>query len=430
MDAIIEFSFLCRLALVEAEQLQDLKILRNDQAQRGDWVRGTIKNIVGEAAFVDIAENKDAFLALPGRRDLKVGDSIIGEIIKAPYQDKGAKLTLSLTANHGSFVLSRGKGIAFSKNLKQSEFLAIHGKPEPIPGIRILFRSASLNQSTEDLKSQLIIQSQAFLEQINQFQSYGQTGVVRKNPQALLDFINPAPANIYTNCKELDFLQALQAKFPEAKIHPSSQYILEELGIESQIAALSHSELALPSGGRIFIEETRAFTAVDVDTNQALTREIHPMVINREALRELIKQIRLRNLSGLLVVDFLKLKEPALRHSLWQEAQRQLKSLWRQGQAFPLTDLGLMQITLARESSPISESLFQPRLTQWSQDYIIHRIAARLGKFPTTKSLEVQLPQHSLTQTQSETIRRAFPERQLTIKPVGETGAFTVKPLI
>jgi len=155
---------------------------------------------------------------------------------------------------------------------------------------------------------------------------------------------------LYRNIK--GYIQAIAPQMaPAVRLHKGRKPIFEATGIARDVAEAFESHVNLPSGGYLFIEHTEAMHVVDVNSGRAgkgLTQEQNSLKVNLEAARVIARQVRLRDLGGIIVVDFIDMRSERNRKKVFDE----LKSAFRRDRAvskiLPMSDFGLIQITRQR----------------------------------------------------------------------------------
>ena len=155
---------------------------------------------------------------------------------------------------------------------------------------------------------------------------------------------------LYRNIK--GYIQAIAPQMaPAVRLHKGRKPIFEATGIARDVAEAFESRVNLPSGGYLFIEHTEAMHVVDVNSGRAgkgLTQEQNSLKVNLEAARVIARQVRLRDLGGIIVVDFIDMRSERNRKKVFDE----LKSAFRRDRAvskiLPMSDFGLIQITRQR----------------------------------------------------------------------------------
>ncbi len=133
----------------------------------------------------------------------------------------------------------------------------------------------------------------------------------------------------------------------------------EREGVEAAIEALLETQVALASGGHLLVEPVRTLTAIDVNSGTA-GRSGMALDVNLEAAAEIPRQLRLRGLAGLIVIDFLELREPAARKRVTEALKDGLKQDPRSSRVQAMRHSGLVEMTLRRQRPALHELLTEP----------------------------------------------------------------------
>ena len=138
--------------------------------------------------------------------------------------------------------------------------------------------------------------------------------------------------------------------------------IFERFNIERQIEQTGQRKVPLPSGGEIIIDETEALIAVDVNTgshkNRGGDEKNVIYAVNLEAAAEIARQIRLRNLGGLIIMDFIDMKERRHRNSVYEKMVELMSTDKAKNHILPISQLGIMQMTRQRQQESLSANLY------------------------------------------------------------------------
>ncbi len=138
---------------------------------------------------------------------------------------------------------------------------------------------------------------------------------------------------------------------PKIKMHEAKTPVFRAAGIERSVAEAFESRVNLPSGGYLFIEQTEAMHVVDVNSGRAgrgLSQEENSLKVNLEAARVITKQIRLRDLGGILVIDFIDMRSERSRRKVFDQVRSEFRRDRAVTKVLPMSDFGLMQITRQR----------------------------------------------------------------------------------
>lgn len=161
--------------------------------------------------------------------------------------------------------------------------------------------------------------------------------------------------------------------------------VFERFNIERQIEQTFQRRVPLPSGGELVIEETEALTAIDVNTGSHKQKEGDSanfiLQVNLEAAAEIARQVRLRNIGGMLILDFIDMKNPRDRKAVWKKMRDEMEKDKAKNHILPISQLGIMQMTRQRHKESVSSGLYT------SCPYCQGR---GIVKSPRTMSVEIQ----------------------------------------
>ena len=368
-ELFIERDGFLRLARVEDGALKALKVIKDtDKPAKGDIYSGIIRNvsISQGAVFIDIGTGKNAYLYIKKIKENQgyhVGNHIAVEVLRAETGRKGAKVTDKISLTNGNLVVMEGKGYSFSKHTKPADFYAIHGKIPHIPGIRFMIRSGSLELSPERFKKDM--------EQLVQkFQEVCQKADQTVRPQRLyrdLDYLDElleevsyGEALLVHSNDELMSEALRERGQTQITDYPLGFHVFHRHGLESAVERLRNKTVLMTDGGSLVIEETEALTAIDVNSGsrRGQGKKINSLELNVAALKLAMEQIELRNLAGIIIIDFITMDDPEDRLKLFQEAKILAQGKKPLTKVYPLTELGLLQIARRRQGESVTSLLF------------------------------------------------------------------------
>jgi ribonuclease G len=186
------------------------------------------------------------------------------------------------------------------------------------------------------------------------------------------------------------------------------QPIFECFGVKAQIDAAFHRQVWLPCGGYIVIDETEAMIAVDVNTgrNKGAKDNMDKTILqtNMEAAEEIARQLRLRNIGGLIVADFIDMKNRKDQQAVYNHIKERLKRDKARTHVLPISPLGLMEMTRQRANESLASSIFIP---------CPHCCGKGMIKSPMTMSVELQRALHSAMRKHQELVH----EIRITVHP-------------
>jgi len=304
---------------------------------------------------------------------LKKGQEVLVQIIKEPVKGKGVRVSTSISIPGRFCVLipyehkiGISKKITDFKEKKRLKKLAREIIPD---NCGLIIRTASKDQTEEVLSMDL--------NYLNKTWTKIQEEVKKSSPPALVyedlsttisvirDLFTTDVSNIFIDSKKLyreirNYVNTHQPQLVDkVNFYKSSIPIFEEFKIEEQIKSMMERRVALPSGGYLFIEHTEAMTVIDVNSGKYAAKkeqEQNSLKTDLEAAREIARQLRLRDIGGLVVVDFIDLEEDKNRKKIYDELKKEFKKDRAKIAMLPMTDFGLMQITRERIRENIMQS--------------------------------------------------------------------------
>jgi ribonuclease G len=366
---------LLRIAIKENGKLVDCFMEEEIKgAVSGQVYKGVVKNIVPgiKCAFLDIGFEKNAYLYMESRLEntkLKKGDELIVEVLKEEIGDKGAKVTNKFSiAGRYAALITINKKVTFSSKIEDEAFKnkvkeAIV-KPEDI-GVMIRTNAQwadmeNINKEIEKLYKEYkrILQEGSYA--IKPKLLYSDEGVFDK---VLRDNIDETVENIVVD--SLEDYEYIKNYFntridikAEVKMYEEYRTLFDFYNIEKDILALRNPRVNLKCGGYIVIEKTEAMYVIDVNSGKNVGgRAIDKtaMITNLEAAEVIAEQIRLRNLSGIILIDFIDIEDIEIKRKLIKTLERGFFTDKNKTIVFPFTELNLVQIARRRRGKTISE---------------------------------------------------------------------------
>jgi ribonuclease G len=180
------------------------------------------------------------------------------------------------------------------------------------------------------------------------------------------DLFTPDVSKVFVDSKKLfkeirNYVQFIQpALIDRIELYKEDQSIFEAFKIDEQIKGLMGRKVPLPSGGHIVIEHTEAMVVIDVNSGRYAAKkeqELNSLKTDLEASREIVRQLRLRDIGGLIVVDFIDLEDEKNRKKIYDELKKEFKKDRAKIALLPMTEFGLMQITRERIRENILQSM-------------------------------------------------------------------------
>ncbi len=377
-----------RIAALLTDDRVDELIVAQGQYQIGDIFLGTVENVLPgiDAAFIDIGESdKNGFIHVSDLGPLRLKKGIFGitellepkqkvlvQVIKEPTGSKGPRLTGSISIPGKYLILQpHGQGVNISRKIntetERSRLKALGVLIKP-PSTGLLFRTEA-----QEIKEELLIEDLENLTQqwediLKICETSNPPNLIKRDDEfslkILRDHIKSSTKNIVIDSKisverAKDFLINYESNVDiEFYDNDLNQHILEKYEIKKTIQKALQPRVDLPSGGYIIIEPTEALTVIDVNSG-SFTRSANSrqtvLWTNCEAAVEISKQIKLRNIGGVIVVDFIDMESRRDQFQLLEHFTSAIKDDSARPQIAQLTELGLVELTRKRQGQNIYE---------------------------------------------------------------------------
>ncbi len=338
----------------------------------GELYKAVVKRIVPgiKAAFLDIGYEKEVYMSLDKKDSdsLKPGSEFIVEVMKEEIGKKSAKVTSSFSLAGKYIVLeTKHKMITVSKKIKnhafEKEIRSLLKKPSDVgvtlrtqaENVGIYEIQRELNELYEVYKS---IEQKAKYE-LKPQKLYDNNALINKITR---DFVNEETKKIVLdNEDDFKLIEKLLIDTEiKLELHKEIRTLFSFYGIEKAILSLRNNRVNLKCGGNIVIEKTEAMYTIDVNSaknNSAKSKDTTADITNIEAAKEIAKQIKLRNLSGIIIVDFIDSYNELAKEKILNILRYELSRDKQKAKVYEFTELGLVQIARARRGKSIYEFL-------------------------------------------------------------------------
>ncbi|MDR1255421.1 MAG: Rne/Rng family ribonuclease [Puniceicoccales bacterium] len=397
-----------RVALLEDGILENFEFDRyNEEDFVGAIFKGKIQNIEPglKAMFVDIGQGKNAFLhywdMLPAANDSQfeivrhnnttkpkkielrdipqhypIGTDIMVQVSKGQIGSKGPRVTTSISLPGRCIVLMPFSGeCGISKKIEDSKerlrLKDILNRISIPDGMGVIIRTAGIGKKIRHFVRDLHILLKEWQDILEKYQNSKRQEVLYMEPRLLertvRDFLTDDIDRVIANDEEsYNFMLKLVGQVSprsKAKIFLFSESIpiFERFNVERQIERTFKRCVPLPCGGEIVIHETEALTSIDVNTGTYKVNENESKnyiaSLNREAAKEITRQLRLRNIGGLIVIDFIDMKNKRDRIKLHEFVRNEMTRDRAKCHVLPISQLGLMEISRQRHSQSNSSEL-------------------------------------------------------------------------
>ena len=389
-------AFETRLALVEDKVLQQIHIDRDEEPSLvGNIYKAKVLRVMPgmQSAFVDIGSDRNAFIpidnifrAKPGDKILDIlgeGQDILVQVVKDPINKKGALVTTDLSIATDYLVYRHGRtkpGI--SAQIKQKEersrlndllntIVSAVNLPERLTG-NFIVRSAAEGIIDDELTSDInsLIKIWRSIESLKVQKSpvtvYQNT---QKFQSLIANMLGQGVTKITVDCeiywKKLNDWCDLHSRGVNKifELYSGEGHLFDMYQIEDQINAALNLEVALDCGGYLVIEETEALSVIDVNTGSFIGESIDHntfLRVNLEAALECVKQIKLRHLTGIIIIDFIDMQNSDHR----SQVLKQLKNAFSQDSDISIisdfTELGLVQVARKKTRKSLRQIVCEP----------------------------------------------------------------------
>ncbi|MBN1149938.1 Rne/Rng family ribonuclease [candidate division WOR-3 bacterium] len=383
-----------RVAVISNGRLLDIFIETFDRKKFvGDIYKGVITQVnTGlNAAFVDIAGEKSAFLPLSEvmsdsidfegeepseKRHLEKGQIIYLQITKSPMGKKGPRATTYISIPGKYCVMMPGRkivGISRKiKNKDEKKRLRALGKDLITDDFGIIIRTEAQNRTKEDILSDLAVLKNKWreIEDISKKREAPTLLYTEDDPtiRILRDHLLISTEQLVIDNSSLfkkiqKYLTSTNKSgdlLKKIKLYNDKLPIFEYYGIEEEITKLFSPIVPLSSGAYVIFQHTEALVAIDVNSGKYSNinnPEDLAYRINLEAAREIAKQVRLRNLGGLIVIDFIDMQTEDHRRAVKAEIDKHMSGDKANYYTLPISELGLLQMTRKRTGPSVVQNL-------------------------------------------------------------------------
>jgi ribonuclease G len=374
-----------RVAVLEDGRVAEVYLERPERRSiAGNIYLGTVDNVLPgmEAAFVEIGLERNGFLfvdeivvpELEGKRHGKKiqdlisrGQTLLVQAVKDPMKTKGARLTTEISLP-GRFLVyvPNGEGLGVSRRLDDAERERLKGVIKEIaPKMGgVIVRTAAEGASAEDIERDLV-----FLQRL---WKTIQARAKEATPPSLVYQEAELPLRVVRDLFAGDFVAAhidddrtyrrivgyLKKTSPHMleRVHryKDKTPLFEAYGIEAEIRSTLHRRVDLPSGGYLIFDYAEAFTVIDVNTgrfvgsrSKSSNARLEDTIVknNLEAVKEVVRQLRLRDIGGIIVIDFIDMANPKNRETVEEALRSELERDRTKTYVVEISPLGLVEMT-------------------------------------------------------------------------------------
>lgn len=367
-------------AVTENGKVTDFFIHRGD-VLLGDVYLATVDNILPsiDAAFVNVGTDKMGFLHaqdVMGKGSLKdklsPKQKLIVQVVKEPTGHKGPRVTTEISLPGRFLVLMPNEpGTSISKKIENSRerarLKAIVNLIKPV-GVGVIIRTEAEGQSEADIQEDLEILLEKWNNIITSAETLTPPNLIYRDQDLLYRVIREACTEdtkeiVVDTAFALNRVQNIlqnwhMNKNVQVTLYKGTEPLLIATDIHKEIKAALNTKVNMPSGGYLFIQTTEALTVIDVNSGKftsSSTQDETILKTNIEAVHEIARQLRLRNIGGMIIIDFIDMLSRADKLAIMEELEIALEPDKAKPQVGQLSDLGLVELTRHRQGQALAE---------------------------------------------------------------------------
>lgn len=347
----------------------------------GDVYLATVQNVLPsiDAAFVDVGMDKMGFLhaqdvmgkgALQDK--LAPKQKLVVQVVKEPVGHKGPRVTTEISLPGRFLVLMPNEpGISVSRKIEsvkeKARLKSIVNLLKPV-GVGVIVRTEAENQSEADIQEDLEILLEKWNNIITSSETLEPPALLYRDQDLLYRVIREACSEdideiVVDTAFALNRVQSLLQNWHLNKnititLYKGSEPIMIAENIHKEIKAALQMKVNMPSGGYLFIQQTEALTVIDVNSGKfvsSATQDETILKTNIEAVHEIARQLKLRNIGGMIIIDFIDMTSRVDKLAIMEELEIAIESDKAKPQVGQLSDLGLVEMTRHRQGQSLED---------------------------------------------------------------------------
>ena len=409
-------------AIMEDEKVSEFIIHRGD-ILLNDIYLAKVDNILPsiEAAFVDVGSSKMGFLHTEdimgkgGLKDkLKPKQNLVVQVVKEPTGHKGPRVTTSISIPGRFLVLMPYEpGINISKKIsttkERARLKSVVSLIKPV-GVGVIVRTEAEGQSEADIQEDLELLLEKWNNIITASETVEAPNLLYRDQDLLYKVIRESATEdvdeiIVDTTFALHRVQNLIQNWHlsrniKVSVYKGSEPLLVASGIYKEIKSALQTKINLASGAYLYIQPTEALTVIDVNSGKftsSATQEETILKTNIEAVHEIARQLRLRNVGGMVIIDFIDMLSRANKLAVMEELEIALEPDKAKPQVGQLSDLGLVELTRHRQGQTLEEIFTKKCPHCQGNGYILEEIqfasSVAEGEY-RAKAAKLKLPVH------------------------------------
>lgn len=367
-------------AIMEGKKVNEFFVTRGD-VLLGDIYLATVENILPsiEAAFVDVGVDKMGFLHaqdVVGKGSLKdklsPKQKIVVQVVKEPTGHKGPRVTTEISLPGRFLVLIPNEtGINVSRKIESTKekarLKAIVNLLKPV-GVGVIVRTEAAGQSEADIQEDLEVLLEKWNNIVTSADTLTPPSLISRDQDLLYRVLREACTDdiseiVVDTAFAMNRVQQLlqnwhMSRNIDVTLYKGTEPLLVATDIHKEIKNALQTKVNLPSGGYLYIQTTEALTVIDVNSGKFISSATQDETIlktNKEAIKEIARQLRLRNIGGMIIVDFIDMTSRIDKLAILEEFEIALEPDKAKPQIGQLSDLGLVELTRHRQGQSLSE---------------------------------------------------------------------------
>lgn len=412
-----------KVAVIEGDSLVELHVEReNSEKLIGNIYKGRVENVLSgmQSAFVNIGLSKNAFLyvhensmvdsselvnSVPSAQPItdKVGDEIMVQVVKEQFGTKGVRITKDITIP-GRYVVLMPKNdyVGISRKITDEEIrdrLSRYVDAVKVEGMGYIVRTAAKNATFEEIEKEAKELYEEYKLVLKNYEKAKCGQLVRKESnlveRMLRDIFNEETEELYINNKEVyeelkeRFSTLMPHKLNALKLYSEVGDMFDAFDLNDKMEEILKRKVPLSNGAYLIIDRAEAFTVIDVNTGRYVGENNHEetvFITNMIAVDEIARQLRLRNLGGIIIVDFIDMDMPEHRDEVLNRLKEAVKKDRVKTMVIGMTSLGLVEITRKKTISMVDKVFLQTcpycdgDSYVYSEEFIIMKLRGDLYK--------------------------------------------------
>jgi ribonuclease G len=372
-----------RVGIVEDDRLVEVFWADQDESV-GNIYKGKVKDVLPglSCAFIDVGLNKNAFLYVgdvvgPGNRKdrniaqlLKSGQEIMVQVKKEAFSEKGARVTGDITIpGHLLVLLPFQREVSISRkiigNQKRNQLRSLIEDNKP-DDVGVILRTACVEADSKEIKAELSELLKIWQDIQNRFDQQKAPSLIYEDidviERALRDYLDADIRRVIINNLKLKDKVDLFIKKKNTPYSLSVQYVegdlFEKYGLEKDIRKALRRKVWLKSGGYLIIDVTEAMTVIDVNSGKFTGKDNFEETVyklNLESALEIPRQLRLRSIGGIILIDFIDMQDKNNEENVISILRQELEKDKAHSRIMGMTGLGFLEMTRKKSRYGISE---------------------------------------------------------------------------